>query len=876
MKAIQSWKVLLFVLSLLVLVGSLNFIVRRLTPVRLDTTSGQVYTLSKGTREIIKKARDSGRPVTVRLYVSDEDVEIPKALREYAKRVEDLLEEYAKLSGNSIVVQSYQPVPNSVEEDAAILDGVTPRDPIMDLQQTDNLDDIDFNRRGLARQPYFFGLSVTSLDRIETIPFLDPKQEANLEYQLSRAITAVTRSAKMKIGLLEGSDISMGGSPAMMGGRGTPPWTLYRYLEKDYDIVQIPFDVQPMEPGDDSHPFADLDLLLIVHPVRVNYPQSPQPGMPPMGTTTVDNLSTEAQYAIDQYLLRGGKVLAFVDNQYMVSRYFDPYSTVLPFQRRDDNPTWLKDLMNLFDSQGLPSYRSGLDELYKAWGVRVGDASGDAPVLVDPKLSRPVAYPRPVQNILQREFRLVNQLRQIPDQRWTQAVVQSMEQGAALMADFSGDALTDHPATRNLSSVRMVDPSPIEGKPAAGLSMRTLVKASSDAKALPGEQVGFLLGVSRTLEEAMAQLQGARAKESPYPVAVLLEGTFKSAFESDPTKAAEEEIPPAPPSPAPSITPPLLPEDAPDSIPATPVAPAPGGEESSPEEPAGQEAPAGDDAPAPGTETDPGEAGEEAQPGEPAEGEFPNPQNPDESAEAAPEASPAEAEAAPEAEVAPETPSAEEPAPAEGAEGTEEASSEPAEAEVEEEPDHHLSVGTAPGSVILVSDVDMLFDFFLGDPNSRGGQRSHDNLAFVFNLIETLVGDQDLMEIRGRGSSDRPFKVIDEIRAEAAEKQSARRAEIQKKMEDANKALMEGQLVLTQEGELQVQMDAERAEKLELARAEIRELEQEQRLINREERKEIQAEISRYKWSNMLITPVLVIVIGFLVGLLRKVKTAAK
>ncbi|NIP94250.1 MAG: hypothetical protein GWO24_12660, partial [Akkermansiaceae bacterium] len=183
--------------------------------------------------------------------------------------------------------------------------------------------------------------------------------------------------------------------------------------------------------------------------------------------------------------------------------------------------------MNLFDSQGFPNYRSGLDELYKSWGVRVGGAGTRNPVLIDPKYSRPVSYPRPIQSILQREFRLVNQLRKIPDQRWTQAVVQAIERGAALMADFSDEALTDdHPATRNLSSVRMVDPSPIEGKPAGGLQMRTLVRASAKAKALPGEDVGFLLGVSRTLDEAMAQLQGAAAKEEPYPVAVLLEGKF--------------------------------------------------------------------------------------------------------------------------------------------------------------------------------------------------------------------------------------------------------------------------------------------------------------------------------------------------------------
>ncbi len=170
----------------------------------------------------------------------------------------------------------------------------------------------------------------------------------------------------------------------------------------------------------------------------------------------------------------------------------------------------------------------------------------------------------------------------------------------------------------------------------------------------------------------------------------------------------------------------------------------------------------------------------------------------------------------------------------------------------------------------------MLFDFFLGDPNARGGRRSHDNLAFVFNLISTLTGDQDLIEVRGRGSTNRPFTEINEIRTKAAAKQASKRADIQQSMEEANKALMDVQLVLTQEGNLQVQMDAERAEKLEAAQAKIRDLEQQQRLINREERKEIEAAISDYKVWNMLFTPTLVILIGVVVGFSRKIKTAAR
>jgi ABC-type uncharacterized transport system involved in gliding motility auxiliary subunit len=189
----------------------------------------------------------------------------------------------------------------------------------------------------------------------------------------------------------------------------------------------------------------------------------------------------------------------------------------------------------------------------------------------------------------------------------------------------------------------------------------------------------------------------------------------------------------------------------------------------------------------PAVEPEPAPAPEGTQDGEPAEGEFPNPQNPDAEPEAEPAQEAPETATPPSADPTPapvDEPSAE-PAPTTGdEEGTE------ADKPEEKEVDHHLAQGTKPGAVVIVSDVDMLFDFFLGDPNSRGGQRSHDNLSFVFNLIESLAGDQDLIEVRGRSSTNRPFKKIDEIRAAASEKQSSHRAEIQMKMDEANKALM--------------------------------------------------------------------------------------
>ena len=325
MKALTRLKTLAGVLLLCILVASLNVIAKRAATIRWDTTEGNVYTLTEGTRSIIEKAKNSGRPVTIRFYMSNpEDVQLPKKYVDYSKRVKDLLEEYSKASGEAITVQTFTPVPNSEEQDAAELDGIQQRDPRMDMPQSSNLDDYDYNN--LASQPYYFGLSISSLEKSETISFLNPALERKLEYQLSRSISAVTRKSQRKIGLLEGTEMSLAGSPGGMGGPGRPPSVIYRSLAREFEIVPIPFDVGPMKPGDTEHPFAEFDLLLIVHPVKINRPQSPQPGMPPMGNTTLELISKDTQYAIDQYLVNGGKAVAFLDNQHFVSQLLQTFS----------------------------------------------------------------------------------------------------------------------------------------------------------------------------------------------------------------------------------------------------------------------------------------------------------------------------------------------------------------------------------------------------------------------------------------------------------------------------------------------------------------------------------------------------------------------
>ncbi len=846
------------ILLLCLLVASLNVIAKRVATVRWDTTEGNVYTLTEGTRSILQKSKDSGRPVTIRFYMSDpEDVQLPKKYVDYSKRVKDLLEEYSKASGKAIVVQTFEPKPNSEAQDAAELDGIQQRDPRMDMPQSSNLDDYDYNQR--ASQPYYFGLSVSSLEKIETISFLNPELEKKLEYQLSRAISSVTRTSKRRVGLLEGTEMALGGSPGMMGAPGRPPSVIYRHLARDFEIVNVPFDVGPMKPGDTDHPFAGLDLLLIVHPVKINRPQSPQPGMPPIGNTTLELLSKETQYAIDQYLVNGGKAIAFLDNQHFVSRFFDIYSAKLPFTPQDRHPQWYKELYTLFETNGWAHYRSGLDDLTSSWGVTLGGT--DQPMLYDPKYSRPVMFERPLNQMLQREFRLNRLLGQIPSRQEQQMITQPLFRGNGLMAKFENEALTaDHPVTRDLSAIQMVDPSPIVGKPVTGLKMRTLVSTSDRAKSVPGDAAHILLGQGARQEQITSNFQSASFKTKRYPVAVILEGKFKSAYQEDPTKPdPAAEAPPAPINPAPVTPPvraPLLPEGAPDSTNTPTPEPAP----------APEPAPTPEPAPAPEPASEPEGCAQ-------TEGEAPSPEtNPEKETSApppdTPEPAPVEEQPAPAANPEPEV----------NAEATPEASPDAEEEETQpsEEENHHQLEGTEEGMMAIISDVDMLFDFFMGDAE-RGAARDNNNVDFIMNLVENLAGDQDLLNIRGRDSTSRSFTVINDIREKAAERAAAPRQKIQEAIEEARKTLEEGQEGRDIGGGLMVIGQSEESiEKTQEIETKIRDLQREENKISRQQRAEIQAAINSYEWTNMLLTPTLVIIIGLLVGITRKFKTAAK
>ncbi len=229
---------------------------------RVDLTAEKAFTLSPGTRKILGRL-DSR--VTVRFYCTQSGATMPPSLRTYAQHVEDLLGEYEQASHGKIVIKKFDPEPDSDAEDSARLDGI-------EGQPTS----------AFGGDKVYLGLVVSMLDQKESIPWLPPERERLLEYDISRAIARVINPTPAVIGVMSALPI-FGSAPnpmmQQMGQAASEPWTFLSELKKDFTVREIPMTATTID--DDIH------VLLVVHP---------------------RDITDATQYAIDQFVLRGGKL----------------------------------------------------------------------------------------------------------------------------------------------------------------------------------------------------------------------------------------------------------------------------------------------------------------------------------------------------------------------------------------------------------------------------------------------------------------------------------------------------------------------------------------------------------------------------------------
>ena len=265
---------------------------------RFDLTQNRLYTLSRGTLHILDRNR---APITLQLYLSGQAVRDLPQVRTYAQRVRELLQEIAAKSHGRITLQVLDPQPFTDAEDHAAAAGLQ----AVPLGTTGNT--------------LFFGLVGRNANGGQAVaPFFDPNKEVFLEYDIAKLISALSVAHKPVVGLL--SSLPSGPTLDPGSGRITDGWSIDSELARLFELRRL--QSNPGSIGD------DVDLLMVLHP---------------------KNLSDDTLYAIDQFVLRGGRLLVFVD----------------PFAEGDP----ASGQHGVLPGGALSAASSSLDKLFGAWGI---------------------------------------------------------------------------------------------------------------------------------------------------------------------------------------------------------------------------------------------------------------------------------------------------------------------------------------------------------------------------------------------------------------------------------------------------------------------------------------------------------------------------
>ena len=415
----------LFILALLfvavVLVSNLL-----LRGARVDLTENNLYTLSAGTRSLLGKLEE---PIQLTLYFSDRgtaDTDNPsaRALRAYYPRVRELLEEFAARSDGKIRLKVVDPLAYSEDEDNAVASGIQ---------------GLPF---GPAGESVFLGVYGSNSTNGEAkIPLFDPGRENLAEYDIAKLIHDLGTNKKPAIGFVSSLPMTMGFDPATRQMR--EPWAVYGELSQFFDVRQM--NAAALKTVEN-----DINVVVLVHP---------------------KDLGDDALYALDQFVLRGGHLLVFVDpNAEQDQSGADP-----------ENP----------QAALLADKSSDLSRLFKAWGL---DYARDKVVL-----DRAHALQ-------------ISVAQNAPPVRHP-----------GVLGFTRKDLSTDDVITANLDAINMSTVGYLELSKDSPSKLVPLIQSSDQSMSVPAERLKFLADPSTLLADFKPTGQ-------PFVLAARLEGRFKTAF----------------------------------------------------------------------------------------------------------------------------------------------------------------------------------------------------------------------------------------------------------------------------------------------------------------------------------------------------------
>ncbi len=404
----------------------------RLSSTRIDLTASHIYTLSEGTKNVLAALKE---PITLRLFYSRKLGATVPAYGTFADHVQEMLQNYASISGGKVKLEFFDPEPYSDVEDRAMAFG---------------LQGVPVDTGGVQ---VWFGLVGSNLEDDErTIPFFQAERERFLEYDLTKLIYELSNPKRPLVGVMSSLPLD-GDRQAMMMARGQgqdgQPYASAFLLRQTNTLRTVPTDAKVIDP--------DIQVLLVAQ---------------------ARDLSDDTLYAIDQFVMRGGRLMAMVD----------PWSEAtaqMPGPNGMPTTDTHSDLKKLFDAWGIvfdPTQVYG--DLTGAWRVRAG-----------------------------RDER-VQAVNYVP---WF-----NIREGLN----------TDDPATATLQQVTVASPGALSKKEGASITFTPLLTTSDRSGPVP-------LGKLATPEPAKL-LADFRPDGKQRVIAARVRGVLKSAFDGPPPLGKDE------------------------------------------------------------------------------------------------------------------------------------------------------------------------------------------------------------------------------------------------------------------------------------------------------------------------------------------------
>lgn len=402
------------------------------TSLRLDLTQNRLYTLSEGTRKVLAGLEE---PVRLRLFLSRKPAIRLPSISSYAKRVQELLGEYVHAANGKLVLTVIDPEPFSEDEDRAVgygLNGIP-----LDEEST-----------------FYFGLvaSGPTADE-EVIPYFSTEREELLEYDITRLIYQVSNPKQRVIGLISFLPLDGVNPRAALAGVRPQPWLVL-------DQIKQFFEVRTLAPTATSIP-DDVDVVMLVHP---------------------QDLSDATLYAIDQFVLRGGRALVFID----------PYAEI------EQAPS--AGMMGM----ATPRRSSDLGKLGDSWGLELVPAK----VVGDLQLATRVQF--------QREGRLMT----IDYPVWMNLPPTLLNQ--------------DDVVTAKLGKLTLATPGHLVKKTGAGTKMTPLFESTPEAAEIDTSRLGLF-------QDPQDMLRNYQPQGKPLVMAARMTGPARSAFPDGPPPLKDDQ-----------------------------------------------------------------------------------------------------------------------------------------------------------------------------------------------------------------------------------------------------------------------------------------------------------------------------------------------